>query len=130
MAAETGEQAEVKEALLAWINVFREEGEHVGSLEELSDGVALFELMVRVAPAHFDVDSIKRNAAGNPFLCASNLGKLGRGPGGGVGDGVGDGADPRVHLLGRLGAHEALEPTEQREAARDGFRLRRLVPVK
>ena len=79
MAAETGEQAEVKEALLAWINVFREEGEHVGSLEELSDGVALFELMVRVAPAHFDVDSIKRNAAGNPFLCASNLGKLGRG---------------------------------------------------
>eukprot|EP00964_Phaeocystis_antarctica_P093330 scaffold60194_cov67-Phaeocystis_antarctica.AAC.4 len=63
-------------------------------------------------------------------LLTRRLGKLDGGPFGGVGDGVGDGGDPRVHLLGRLGAHEALEPTEQREAARDGLRLRRHVAVK
>ena len=34
---------------------------------------------MRIAPAHFDPASLKRNAAGNPFLCASNLSKLGRG---------------------------------------------------
>ena len=73
------EESEVKEALVSWINVFREDDDQVPSLESLSDGVALFDLMARIAPAHFDPEAIKRGAAGNPFLCASNLGKLGRG---------------------------------------------------
>lgn len=56
--------SDISEALLAWVNTFSEAtGNEAFILDDLSDGLILFDLLALLEPTHFDIDDLKKTDA-------------------------------------------------------------------
>eukprot|EP00124_Ichthyophonus_hoferi_P002824 Ihof_evm4s212 gene=Ihof_evmTU4s212 len=64
------------EALRVWVNGFEGVTEKAETLADLTDGVALYELMAEVAPMSFDTSMLKYGVKDNWRLKASNVKRL------------------------------------------------------
>jgi protein HOOK3 len=67
-----------EESFAAWFTALGLSRE-CANIEDLADGVLMFEVMVRICPSRFDLSSIKQNVEDNWALRSTNLKKLVRG---------------------------------------------------
>ena len=60
--------------MVNWVNTFH--GVEVRGLDELSDGVVLYEILREIAPSHFGEGVLKDNCGSNAILKTTNVKKL------------------------------------------------------
>jgi chromosome segregation ATPase len=66
----------MEESLVKWVNTFDKLSGTCNSLQDLSDGVMLFEILSQVVPRYFDVSSLKRDVQDNWVLKVNNIKKI------------------------------------------------------
>jgi hypothetical protein len=60
----------ISDALLAWVNTFSDTtGNEAFILDDLSDGLILYDLLALLEPTHFNIDDLKKTDDDGTFTC-------------------------------------------------------------